>query len=659
MAALAAVIAHQDKYNAVLGNEIASQTGNAPDESLETPWQSFPNQVPKTPPPDEDTPTIVVVARTHLQVKHIISELKGGPPEWRRRMTVLRARKRTCLNLEVRDGARPDTACKDACADDSCPFRNRANMQRLKAALDSRSSAWDIEDLMSAAHQHRACAYFSAQELSSDSQLVFATHQHIASECLDLDDAVVLIDEGHRLSETIRDAASGVLRVTTLHNAAATISLLAEQPESEVRALALDVDRTALLAQQLARLAQWARQTAGEAASLPDKHWPPTPRCIEMEYWLGSMVGLEDPISFSTELTLFSSMLTEQGSLSVALRRLVPPDQRAVTQELARLLNGMRRYPKAYNMAVLATLKTPTLLLTCVDASEILAHQLEAAASTVVMTGTCTDPARLSADLGIAFQHVLQTPHHVPPRQAAALTVTEALGQPVRLVAAQFTKPAVADWIGRMVAKAAGASCNRHGAVAVYFPSQAAMMSVLERWTDPIAWPTPVWECLVRGDMPDAYEELTRAVARGPPYPVLCATARGRLAEGIDLKDELCRVLILLGLPLKDSRHPAVSSRLAFLEAQGYPRKTQLVDEALVNVNQTIGRGLRSAGDYCVFILCDERYATQRVRHGLTAVPHNGHPRLLMPFDAAEVEAQVASHLAKFLPEQPHSPDLL
>lgn len=106
-------------------------------------------------------------------------------------------------------------------------------------------------------------------------------------------------------------------------------------------------------------------------------------------------------------------------------------------------------------------------------------------------------------------------------------------------------------------------------------------------------------------------------------------------------------------------RHPAVSSRLAFLEAQGYPRKTQLVDEALVNVNQTIGRGLRSAGDYCVFILCDERYATQRVRHGLTAVPHNGHPRLLMPFDAAEVEAQVASHLAKFLPEQPHSPDLL
>lgn len=609
---------------------------------------------------DEEAPTVTIVARTHLQVKHLISELKDGPATWRRRMTVLRSRKVTCLNDAIRESARPDTACKEACSDDTCTYRNRGSIQRLKAKLEGRCQSWDIEDLIQEARTQKACAYYTSQELANEAQLLLATHQHLANGCLDLTNTILVVDEAHRLGETVREGASGTIQLNTLQATATTIGLLVQPPASAVTVPMLDVERTSELAQQVAQLATWATKTAEEATQLPDRHWPPTPRSIDIEGWLGSVVGLEDPVAFSSGLVLLSSLITEQDSALVAIRRLIPPDQRSVIQDLARLVNEIRRLPVAYDITVLAAVKKPAVLLfTCIDASAMLAEQLQESFSCVVMTGTCNTPDRLAGDLGITFEHVLRTLHHVPPQQAEALTVTESLGQPVRLVAAEFNKPIVADWIGRMVSHAARVACNTHGAVAVYFPSQSSMNSVLERWSDSTAWPQPVWGSLVRSDMPDAYQALTEAVEKGPPFPVLCATARGRLAEGVDLKNQLCRVLILLGLPLKDSRHPTVASRVSFLESQGYKRKQQLQDEALVNVNQTIGRGLRSAQDYCVYVLCDERYASPSVSRGLTAVPHNGQPRIPRILDAADVGQQVARHLAHFVPEQPHSPGLL
>lgn len=114
-----------------------------------------------------------------------------------------------------------------------------------------------------------------------------------------------------------------------------------------------------------------------------------------------------------------------------------------------------------------------------------------------------------------------------------------------------------------------------------------------------------------------------------------------------------------MGMPLKDTRNPAASSRVAFLEEQQYTRKAQLLDDALMNVNQALGRALRSANDFCVFVLCDERYSSQAIRHRLTAVPQRVVPRAPKTADAEQIGYLVAKHLAQLAPRQTHSPDLM
>lgn len=82
---------------------------------------------------------------------------------------------------------------------------------------------------------------------------------------------------------------------------------------------------------------------------------------------------------------------------------------------------------------------------------------------------------------------------------------------------------------------------------------------------------------------------------------VLFAIMGGSLSEGINFNDNFCRLLIIIGLP-----YPNTSLELQ--ERIKFNGKNFLTNQSMKIVNQTLGRALRHKNDFASLILIDQRY---------------------------------------------------
>lgn len=85
---------------------------------------------------------------------------------------------------------------------------------------------------------------------------------------------------------------------------------------------------------------------------------------------------------------------------------------------------------------------------------------------------------------------------------------------------------------------------------------------------------------------------------------VLFAVMGGRLSEGINFSDDLCRLLVVVGVP-----YP--TKTVEFAERVKHDGEFGVLS-AMKTVNQTIGRALRHKDDFAAIVLLDSRYLALR-----------------------------------------------
>ena len=85
---------------------------------------------------------------------------------------------------------------------------------------------------------------------------------------------------------------------------------------------------------------------------------------------------------------------------------------------------------------------------------------------------------------------------------------------------------------------------------------------------------------------------------------LLLSVVGGKLSEGINFANDLCRCVAVVGLPYADRSDPLLQEKLALVEdPQAFYRAL-----CLRAVNQSVGRAIRHANDYASIILLDARY---------------------------------------------------
>ncbi len=115
---------------------------------------------------------------------------------------------------------------------------------------------------------------------------------------------------------------------------------------------------------------------------------------------------------------------------------------------------------------------------------------------------------------------------------------------------------------------------------------------------------------------------------------MLCVCG-GKLSEGINFKDELGRLVVMVGLPYANPEEPELKARMAYLDETGTGKQSgkKSVTAELVghrvntkssrgrsyydalcmrSVNQSVGRAIRHVGDFAAILFCDKRFAPAR-----------------------------------------------
>ena len=87
------------------------------------------------------------------------------------------------------------------------------------------------------------------------------------------------------------------------------------------------------------------------------------------------------------------------------------------------------------------------------------------------------------------------------------------------------------------------------------------------------------------------------------------AVCRGKLAEGVDLRDDKSRGVIIVGIPYTYMNDPLVAMKMDYLERKKIGGKAWYQQTAFRAVNQALGRAIRHEHDYGAMLLLDERFA--------------------------------------------------
>lgn len=119
-----------------------------------------------------------------------------------------------------------------------------------------------------------------------------------------------------------------------------------------------------------------------------------------------------------------------------------------------------------------------------------------------------------------------------------------------------------------------------------------------------------------------------------PTGAFMLSVVGGKLSEGLNFSNDLCRCVCIIGLPFPNKTNPELAEKLAHLDriaAKGSADKTPsscsltfssreyYENLCMKAVNQCIGRAIRHANDYSVVLLIDERYQQEHLKKKLPA----------------------------------------
>ena len=95
---------------------------------------------------------------------------------------------------------------------------------------------------------------------------------------------------------------------------------------------------------------------------------------------------------------------------------------------------------------------------------------------------------------------------------------------------------------------------------------------------------------------------------------ILLCVVGGKMSEGINFKDDLCRVVIMIGLPYPNPNDIELKERMKYLNENIDNKAGNVYYQNLCMraVNQSIGRAIRHKFDFGVILLMDYRYSERQ-----------------------------------------------
>lgn len=554
--------------------------------------------------------------------------------------------------LELRKDKKKKIGTTTGCG---CPFYEPSNIAIL--ALHSLASPTDIEDLATLGKATRTCAYYASRQALKQAQLIVVPYAMLVdaktreSIGLDLQNSLVLIDEAHNLPQA----------VSALMSCKLPLAVCRAAMDQVTNYTAKYIDQ--LNPRHLQFLGQLKTLLKGFVKSLSANQSPTKPNDSDLTgfsdrknvnkqgIFLHSFSGylcenrldsinIYPLLRYMRESNLSQKLLGFIGTIetdeanepnlsphispiSIVERflsklnygsehaKLVVRPQHSL--EIVVLNPAVHAEDDLYKLPhavcfVGGTLQPLDVLIQ--ELAPSLVHEAVAAQDIIQKansTSVESTHALYSSDhfVGFSCGHVVSSDRVLLQALTQVGTGNDATTIDVRH---KFrSTPAMCSAIGRGIL--ALSRIVPHGLV-VFVPSYGYEQTLVAAWKS-----TGIWEQLARykpifrepkksSQMETTLGEYSQAAESSIKGALLLSVVGGKLSEGINFADNLCRCVVVVGLPYADKSDPLLQEKLKLVSNPS----SYYQSLCLRAVNQSVGRAIRHAKDYAAIVLMDARY---------------------------------------------------
>nr|XP_033199258.1 Fanconi anemia group J protein homolog [Bombus vancouverensis nearcticus] len=600
--------------------------------------------------------------RTHKQIEQVVRELRKTSYK-HKKMTILSSREHTCIQETTKNKTELCNDLLDTQNHKGCPFYNESNKKTIATFRGVKSRGlddiWDIEDLVAIGKNEGLCPYFAARSLAEHADIIFCPYNYIVdpdireSMQLDVTGHVIILDEAHNIEDICREVASVSFREDHL-------TAVATECESLMKQRAADSEIYETLQTYSLKLVHFLKITVVDKVGYNSDN-------LSSPYWTGAellelfnMNGLNEAMytmflgACNAAIADSNRAKEERRTLQRVLQPVISPTTKKLIEQLmftirmitsSEYMNDFRACVtettvKDFKYAMentwlsskVCTQRARTLKLLCMNPGVTFAPLARQARSIILASGTLSPTTSFQSELGTSFAHVLNTGHVIPKEQVYAICVPQGPNE-VKLRAnyQSVNSWAFQDELGAVLLDV----CESvpHG-ILCFFSSYNVMHTQMKRWISNSIWTkiTSVKQIFIEprygGDLKDImYEyrqviEQTSGKRRGKITGALfLAVFRGKVAEGIDFKDNEARCVITVGIPYAVRKDPVIDMKLSYNDTnvkKGLLKGSEWYSiQAFRALNQALGRCLRHINDWGAVLLVDERFLMHENKENL------------------------------------------
>ncbi|GET90563.1 helicase, putative [Leishmania tarentolae] len=603
------------------------------------------------------THKVVYCSRTHAQLTQVVRELKRTSYAQCFTMAVLGSREHMCLNKEVTrlpSSQAQHAMCSALRSERNCRFfRGLQSAAAGTSLLPADCAVHDMEDLMREGIRSGFCPYFHERDAAKDADVVLMPYNYVFDPSLhkqlpfELADCILIVDEAHNLPSVLSSSGCQTLSpldvTTAIHDCSRAIAmhrLNTKKAEVDDDMAAEEEQELASLKILLSRLEMCIYAEPMTEGTAP----PPPTQCdvvrdgaymfafLEKAFITREVFGMSsDGISAASGLT---------GTMGKCVTLLADSERPATSLvRVQEFLSCVFAFDPAHldstrfvlQQQLIAAKAARTLGFWELDNTRLMRQIVSPLHSVLLTSGTLSPLDQFAAELGVEFQVRLKGNHVIQPDQVLGGVLCR--GPSGEKLNGGFSFRSSVDYRVGLGMSLANIARNTPGGTLVFFPSYAAMNSVVELWragSGRAGDTKTVWGLLSElkpifvepnnaSDLPTIVQGFQKEVDTSPLRgAILLAVCRGKISEGIDFADNHGRCVLVAGIPysnhtdlfvrLKRDYITAVAPQRPLVNGKHFTGDDWYRNEAMRAVNQCVGRVIRHKEDYGVVLLADERF---------------------------------------------------
>ena len=520
------------------------------------------------------TQKIIYVTRTHSQIASIVKELRKTKFGSSLKISILGSRTHYCINSKCSklSGTYLNDACKDLVSKKSCGYLNESID---KFVDDFQSKLWDIEDIVQSGIKNNFCPYYLSKISVNEADLVIAPFQSILLDStrksfgLSLKNCLVIVDEAHNFYDASIQA--DCVSISFIDLVTLCDSFTSYKSKYIIRLKAINIKMIELAINCLVNLIKLKDMT-----HLSTKSLSMILSAVNLENFNFYEIGTHlERLNFHIKLkSIFLDKQLSQNSYFNFLTL------------LRVLMNSNKVGYITINDYLQYTKTSPH------NSIQELADECQ---SMVFIAGTLSP---LDEYINSMIPKTLLTkvksyisPHEVDSTRFRVMTVGLD-----KFDNKTYNLDLLIDTTNKIINKAPPQS-----GILVY----VASFSILDKLKSKLKNKKDhLFE-------PNSSTDINSILAK---HQLCCKTSKsiifavfgGKLSEGIDFKNELCRTLILFGLPFPNMQCESFKQKCKSLNIQS--EFDYGLSITMRSINQTIGRCLRHHQDFAYCFLIDTRY---------------------------------------------------